>query len=557
MIRKTTLIVFSALLATKAIGQTTTTTLSADGPGETYELINSVLIDPTINTSSLAYEVPDCGHEEFGRHIDEAFDEILQKNVFQFYSHVEEDNDRCRKFDRARTEIKAYDKSAPEQLATEGETHTYTWSFFINEGFLVTTSFTHLFQLKASGGDDSAPVLTLTTKRNSGRDEAYLAQQDNSDVPVQKLDPVPLETIVGKWVNARCTVLNSDQGSVTFSLTDLDGNLLYEYADDNVDLWRTGADFNRPKWGIYRSTTKTPLRDEIVKFADFTITEGAELPNEAPTVSINDLDPNTPLVAGNSVSITANASDTDGSIEAVTFYANDNAIGTDTEAPYEVAYTLVDGANTIYAVAVDDDSATTTSAIKTITATTPVKIKVLPLKVRAVNVNQGYKIATVIIRLQDEKGAPVSGATVRGKFSGFYNEEVSGTTHEEGYVVLSTTYLKRGRGLVKFCINNIQGEGVVYDYNDSNHLCSVGLRQSAEQEEKPQLKSRKAFGAYPNPARGTLHITGFETVAKLYDLQGRIVRTFTQAENTIENLKEGVYVLRQGNRSARVIINNE
>ena len=82
-------------------------TLIADGPGDTYELINAALA----NTGRDVVEVPDCGHTSFGRHIDEIFDAELNKNVFQFYAHVDQDNDRCQNFDRQRTEIKTYDGS--------------------------------------------------------------------------------------------------------------------------------------------------------------------------------------------------------------------------------------------------------------------------------------------------------------------------------------------------------------------------------------------------------------------------------------------------------------
>ena len=49
--------------------------LVADGPGNTYELINSVL-------GGDATEDPDCAHPSFGRHIREEFDNTLNKNVF-------------------------------------------------------------------------------------------------------------------------------------------------------------------------------------------------------------------------------------------------------------------------------------------------------------------------------------------------------------------------------------------------------------------------------------------------------------------------------------------
>ena len=74
-------------------------TLTADGEGNTYELINSVLA-PNYNV----VEVPDCNHFSFGRHIDEIFDADLNKHVFRFIIHSENDNDRCQKFDRQHQE---------------------------------------------------------------------------------------------------------------------------------------------------------------------------------------------------------------------------------------------------------------------------------------------------------------------------------------------------------------------------------------------------------------------------------------------------------------------
>jgi hypothetical protein len=54
-----------------------------------------------------------------------------------------------------------------------------------------------------------------------------------------------------------------------------DGTVLLEYSNNNMDLWREGASFCRPKWGIYRSLNNISyLRDEEVRFADFCIAEG-------------------------------------------------------------------------------------------------------------------------------------------------------------------------------------------------------------------------------------------------------------------------------------------
>src|SRR6478735_4776430 len=83
--------------------------LQADGPGNTYELINSKF-------GGESEETPDCGHTAFGRHIAEVYDDVLKKNVFEFYIHVTPDDDRCNgSTDRQRNEIKTYGPS-PDNL---------------------------------------------------------------------------------------------------------------------------------------------------------------------------------------------------------------------------------------------------------------------------------------------------------------------------------------------------------------------------------------------------------------------------------------------------------
>ena len=51
--------------------------LNADGPGNTYELINSVLA-PGYDV----VESSDCSHIAFGRHIDEVFDVSFKYKCF-------------------------------------------------------------------------------------------------------------------------------------------------------------------------------------------------------------------------------------------------------------------------------------------------------------------------------------------------------------------------------------------------------------------------------------------------------------------------------------------
>ena len=86
-------ITFFALILLLNFSLNSQTILEADGPGNTYELINSVLA-PGYNV----VEHPECVHPEFGRHIAEVWDSVLNQYVFEFYIHVTPDNDRCHIF---------------------------------------------------------------------------------------------------------------------------------------------------------------------------------------------------------------------------------------------------------------------------------------------------------------------------------------------------------------------------------------------------------------------------------------------------------------------------
>lgn len=252
-------------VASSAFSQTI---LSADGPGNTYELIESVLA-PGYNP----IEVPDCSHPAFGRHIDEVFDSDLQTNVFRFFIHRDQDDDRCINFDRQRNEIKTYDQSPDNLKGVEGETVVYSWKFKLDAGFQPSSSFTHLHQIKAVGGSESSmPQITLTARAGSPENLELRYAESNTQVT---LATAPLANFKGIWVEATETITYGESGSYELSLNRVsDNSSLFYYIDGNIRMWKTGADFQRPKWGIYRSLNNSAqLRDEEVLFADFSIEE--------------------------------------------------------------------------------------------------------------------------------------------------------------------------------------------------------------------------------------------------------------------------------------------
>ena len=243
--------------------------LIAEGQRDTYGLISSKLGGDPVET-------PDCVHPRFGPHITQEWDDLLKKHIFVFHIHVEPDNDRCLKFDRQRTEIKTYDKSPRYLKGFLGETVTYRWEFKLDEGFQPSKNFTHIHQIKAVGGDDSKPLIVLTPRTGSP-DVLEIGHYDSVGVR-SVVATAPLGLFKGIWVEAYEKIIYGSQGSYWIELKHVvTGESILTYEGTNMDLWRSGAMFMRPKWGIYRSlNSQEYLRDEHVSFDQFCLAKGGQ-----------------------------------------------------------------------------------------------------------------------------------------------------------------------------------------------------------------------------------------------------------------------------------------
>ncbi len=256
--------------------------LYADGNDEgTYDLILSrgYNMEPPDNSGAHA-QAP-------WRHIRQHTDEFLKRPVFDFYIHIQNDDDRGKTniTDRQRNEIKTDAKSPAALVAQEGETLRISWKFRLPEGFRTTTKFCHIHQLKGIDNSEGTadvgnPLITFTCRSVSNGKQQFQVihvgrTEDNTGN--NYLKKVDLADFLGEWVTVTETVKFAKNGRYQVVIYRMsDGKKLVEADVSNLDLWRTGTTGLRPKWGIYRSfgenrSLASQLRDEVLNFSDFYI----------------------------------------------------------------------------------------------------------------------------------------------------------------------------------------------------------------------------------------------------------------------------------------------
>lgn len=88
----------------------------------------------------------------------------------------------------------------------------------------------------------------------------------------------PLANFLGTWIHIAVEYTCEHVGSFHIHITRKDnGQTLMTYSNANIEMWRTGNEFQRPKWGIYRSlSNRQSLRDERVYFNNFCLAKYTE-----------------------------------------------------------------------------------------------------------------------------------------------------------------------------------------------------------------------------------------------------------------------------------------
>jgi chitinase len=192
-------------------------------------------------------------------------------------------------------------------------------------------------------------VIQQATGSGSGWTEYW---DDNAKVPYKVKGNYFLSYDNERSIEAKAQFIK-DQG--------LAGVIVWQVYADMTDM--TSSTVAKGKL-IFCPNTKSKLVNKINQvFAN-----GSTGGNVSPTVSITAPTNNSTYTAPASITLTANASDADGTIAKVEFFNGGTSLGSKTSAPYTVTWSNVSaGSYSITAVATDNAGATTTSSAVAVT----------------------------------------------------------------------------------------------------------------------------------------------------------------------------------------------
>ncbi|MGY3571440.1 chitinase C-terminal domain-containing protein [Vibrio paucivorans] len=198
----------------------------------------------------------------------------------------------------------------------------------------------------------------------------------------------------------------------------------------------------------------------------------------------------TSVEVGEVVSLTANASDSDGSIEKVDFFVAGSLVGTVATAPYTFNYTTSKvGALAVYAKATDDRGATTDSSATTLT------VNGLPTTAncRPDGLYQTEGVNVPYCTVYDEEGRELMGADHPRRVIGYFTSWRAGDDPQAAYLVKDIPWEQLTHINYAFVSIGANGKANIGDVNDPENA-AVG-KEWPGVEVDPALGFKGHFGA--------------------------------------------------------------
>ncbi|MCX6966245.1 MAG: Ig-like domain-containing protein [Verrucomicrobia bacterium] len=224
-------------------------------------------------------------------------------------------------------------------------TYSLTAKAYDNAG-AVTTSAAVSVTVTTSTTANKAPTVSLTSPTNGATfvppaTITLTASASDSDGTISKVEFYNGSSLLATTTSSPYSVTFTGVPAGTYSIT--------ARAYDNAGAVTASA----PSTVTVSTTAPSPTPTPTV--------------NKAPTVSLTSPLNGAQLKAPATITLTASASDSDGTISKVEFYNGSSLLATDTASPYTVTFTGVPaGTYTVSARAYDNSGAATTSAAATV-----------------------------------------------------------------------------------------------------------------------------------------------------------------------------------------------
>jgi endoglucanase Acf2 len=275
--------------------------------------------------------------------------------------------------------------------------------------------------------------------------------------------------------------------------------------------------------------------------------------NAAPTVSITSPATNTTFRQGDEITVTAAASDFDGTLQLVEFYQNNKLIGSDDTAPYSITWKPAPGNYSLTATAIDNENSTGTSQPVNITVAEVNSCTLQSTTASQGSFSNGYILSwetvnndvTITWELLDEKAGVVAYLWTQTPFS---EKQLTSIGTKKFQTTLSNQ--TPGATLTFACKFAFAGGMAVTSY----HSYQVGKNCNTTSVEAIE-PSHRFF--YPNPVKNvmTLMLEPGDYSAQIYSLSGvKWMEIPVDSNNSIDLsiLPAGIYLIQIENQHQQI-----
>lgn len=206
-----------------------------------------------------------------------------------------------------------------------------------------------------------------------------------------------------------------------------------------------------------------------------------DTPNMPPSVEVTSPAAGSTYQAPATVIVAAAATDSDGAIAKVEFYANGSLVATDDTSPFEITWSNVAAGNYLLtARAIDDRGMPTDSATVAITvkAAAPQTMHVGDLDGAPVATGKQIWQAVVAITIHDAAEVNRAGVQVNGHWSGGYSGAATCTTTSTGACQITTGNINVRKTAATFTVDRLSHATLVYE-SAGNHDIDQGTNGTA------------------------------------------------------------------------------